>query len=272
MVPGWVLPLGATAPSTWTKEPPPLDPVLRTGHPVRFRSSMAGALSPGTDLTRPTERISVLRSEDVARLPSPGSRLCEIVTASWSQPWYSAPPASPLVAGSESSSHRCAAQDVAALDGDVESRPRPRSRPSATWPRTPCRWACRWCCAGWWSVQPLPVAAPSPLVQPLLSLTPENRSLLALRYLTAVQTPTYGCGIPSPVLRPCSPASVAASAADRSIWRSMRTSPKSRTMAVTTSSAVMRHRDDDGHGAALVPLPDPAPAQGARHVGATSRL
>ena len=86
MVPGWVLPLGATAPSTWTKEPPPLDPVLRTGHPVRFSSSIAGALSPGTDLIRPTERIAVFRSEEVARLPRPGSRLCEIVTASWSHP------------------------------------------------------------------------------------------------------------------------------------------------------------------------------------------
>ena len=39
-------------------------------------------------------------------------------------------------------------------------------------------------------------------------------------------------------MRACSPASVAASAAERSIWRSTRARPKSRTMAATTHRAV----------------------------------
>ena len=47
---------------------------------------MAGALSPGALLTRPTLRMLVLRSSAPASVPRPASRLWEIVTASVSQP------------------------------------------------------------------------------------------------------------------------------------------------------------------------------------------
>ena len=71
MVPGIDSPEVVMAPRTWMNvpEPPPLLPARRVGQPVRFSRSIAGALFPGTVLTRPTLRMLVVRFAG-------GSRCC----------------------------------------------------------------------------------------------------------------------------------------------------------------------------------------------------